>query len=252
MRGTLRPERVKGKNMKKYSKIARIAAFALAVVMLFAFAGCSGKKNNNNKNNGGNNNGGNNNGGSGENRTASSNTPVPAPSTKTPQMNDDMKSLNELFAGIQAGTTPITGITVKTSYSNPNGNPLEFDAANIPAEQQELYNKIIDFIKGIKISFSACNWDKFLNVIGAAPERKTNEAALTTTMVEKGSDSVIYIKTESQTLALTFINDGTILLAGCTFDAGVAEGKITPSATLICGSFDMNYTMQLRSLFGVK
>ena len=35
MRGTLRPERVKGKNMKKYSKIARIAAFALAVVMLF-------------------------------------------------------------------------------------------------------------------------------------------------------------------------------------------------------------------------
>lgn len=87
-------------------------------------------------------------------------------------MNDDMKSLNELFVGIQAGTTPITGITVKTSYSNPNGNPLEFDAANIPAEQQELYNKIIDFIKGIKISFSACNWDKFLNVIGAAPERK--------------------------------------------------------------------------------
>lgn len=68
-------------------------------------------------------------------------------------MNDDMKSLNELFVGIQAGTTPITGITVKTSYSNPNGNPLEFDAANIPAEQQELYNKIIDFIKGIKISF---------------------------------------------------------------------------------------------------
>ena len=196
--------------------------------------------------------GGGNNGGSGENRTAPSNTPVPAPSTKTPQMNDDMKSLNELFAGIQAGTTPITGITVKTSYSNPNGNPLEFDAANIPAEQQELYNKIIDFIKGIKISFSACNWDKFLNVIGAAPERKTNEAALTTTMVEKGSDSVIYIKTESQTLALTFINDGTILLAGCTFDAGAAEGKITPSATLICGSFDMNYTMQLRSLFGVK
>ena len=65
MRGTLRPERVKGKNMKKYSKIARIAAFALAVVMLFAFAGCSGKKNNNNKNNGS----GNNNGGSGENRT---------------------------------------------------------------------------------------------------------------------------------------------------------------------------------------
>ena len=65
-------------------------------------------------------------------------------------------------------------------------------------------------------------------------------------------DSVIYIKTESQTLALTFINDGTILLAGCTFDAGAAEGKITPSATLICGSFDMNYTMQLRSLFGVK
>ena len=233
MRGTLRPERVKGKNMKKYSKIARIAAFALAVVMLFAFAGCSGKKDNNNKNNGGGNNGG-----SGENRTA--------------QMNDDMKSLNELFVGIQAGTTPITGITVKTSYSNPNGNPLEFDAANIPAEQQELYNKIIDFIKGIKISFSACNWDKFLNVIGAAPERKTNEAALTTTMVEKGSDSVIYIKTESQTLALTFINDGTILLAGCTFDAGAAEGKITPSATLICGSFDMNYTMQLRSLFGVK
>ena len=232
MRGTLRPERVKGKNMKKYSKIARIAAFALAVVMLFAFAGCSGKKDNNNKNNGG----GNNNGGSGENRTAPSNTPVPAPSTKTPQMNDDMKSLNELFAGIQAGTTPITGITVKTSYSNPNGNPLEFDAANIPAEQQELYNKIIDFIKGI----------------GAAPERKTNEAALTTAMVEKGSDSVIYIKTESQTLALTFINDGTILLAGCTFDAGAAEGKITPSATLICGSFDMNYTMQLRSLFGVK
>ena len=49
MRGTLRPERVKGKNMKKYSKIARIAAFALAVVMLFAFAGCSGKKDNNNK-----------------------------------------------------------------------------------------------------------------------------------------------------------------------------------------------------------
>ena len=48
MRGTLRPERVKGKNMKKYSKIARIAAFALAVVMLFAFAGCSGKKDNNN------------------------------------------------------------------------------------------------------------------------------------------------------------------------------------------------------------
>lgn len=44
MRGTLRPERVKGKNMKKYSKIARIAAFALAVVMLFAFAGCSGKR----------------------------------------------------------------------------------------------------------------------------------------------------------------------------------------------------------------
>lgn len=167
-------------------------------------------------------------------------------------MNDDMKSLNELFVGIQAGTTPITGITVKTSYSNPNGNPLEFDAANIPAEQQELYNKIIDFIKGIKISFSACNWDKFLNVIGAAPERKTNEAALTTTMVEKGSDSVIYIKTESQTLALTFINDGTILLAGCTFDAGASEGKITPSATLICGSFDTNYTMQLRSLFGVK
>ncbi len=248
MRRTLRPERVKGKNMKKYSKIARIAAFALAVVMLFAFAGCSGKKDNNNKNNGS----GNNNGGSGENRTAPSNTPVPAPSTKTPQMNDDMKSLNELFAGIQAGTTPITGITVKTSYSNPNGNPLEFDAANIPAEQQELYNKIIDFIKGIKISFSACNWDKFLNVIGAAPERKTNEAALTTTMVEKGSDSVIYIKTESQTLALTFINDGTILLAGCTFDAGAAEGKITPSATLICGSFDTNYTMQLRSLFGVK
>ena len=81
--------------MKKYSKIARIAAFALAVVMLFAFAGCSGKKNNNNKNNGGNNNGG-----SGENRTAPSNTPVPAPSTKTPQMNDDMKSLNELFVGI--------------------------------------------------------------------------------------------------------------------------------------------------------
>ena len=195
---------------------------------------------------------GNNGGGSGENRTAPSNTPVPAPSTKTPQMNDDMKSLNELFVGIQAGTTPITGITVKTSYSNPNGNPLEFDAANIPAEQQELYNKIIDFIKGIKISFSACNWDKFLNVIGAAPERKTNEAALTTAMVEKGSDSVIYIKTESQTLALTFINDGTILLAGCTFDAGAAEGKITPSATLICGSFDMNYTMQLRSLFGVK
>ena len=35
-------------------------------------------------------------------------------------------------------------------------------------------------------------------------------------------------------------------------DAGAAEGKITPSATLICGSFDMNYTMQLRSLFGVK
>lgn len=66
-------------------------------------------------------------------------------------------------------------------------------------------------------------------MIGAAPERKTNEAALTTTMVEKGSDSVIYIKTESQTLALTFINDGTILLAGCTFDAGAAEGKITPS-----------------------
>lgn len=120
MRGMLRPERVKGKNMKKYSKIARIAAFALAVVMLFAFAGCSGKKNNNNKNNGS----GNNNGGSGENRTAPSNTPVPAPSTKTPQMNDDMKSLNELFVGIQAGTTPITGITVKTSYSNPNGNPL--------------------------------------------------------------------------------------------------------------------------------
>lgn len=57
-------------------------------------------------------------------------------------------------------------------------------------------------------------------MIGAAPERKTNEAALTTTMVEKGSDSVIYIKTESQTLALTFINDGTILLAGCTFDGG--------------------------------
>lgn len=236
------------KKHEKYSKIARIAAFALAVVMLFAFAGCSGKKNNNNKNNGS----GNNNGGSGENRTAPSNTPVPAPSTKTPQMNDDMKSLNELFVGIQAGTTPITGITVKTSYSNPNGNPLEFDAANIPAEQQELYNKIIDFIKGVKISFSACNWDKFLNVIGAAPERKTNEAALTTTMVEKGSDSVIYIKTESQTLALTFINDGTILLAGCTFDAGAAEGKITPSATLICGSFDTNYTMQLRSLFGVK
>ena len=52
MRGMLRPERVKGKNMKKYSKIARIAAFALAVVMLFAFAGCSGKKDNNNKNNG--------------------------------------------------------------------------------------------------------------------------------------------------------------------------------------------------------
>lgn len=72
MRGMLRPERVKGKNMKKYSKIARIAAFALAVVMLFAFAGCSGKNNNNNKNNGGNNNGG-----SGENRTAPSNTPVP-------------------------------------------------------------------------------------------------------------------------------------------------------------------------------
>ena len=66
MRGTLRPERVKGKNMKKYSKIARIAAFALAVVMLFAFAGCSGKKDNNNKNNGG----------SGENRTAPSNTPI--------------------------------------------------------------------------------------------------------------------------------------------------------------------------------
>jgi hypothetical protein len=242
MRGTLRPERVKGKNMKKYSKIARIAAFALAVVMLFAFAGCSGKKDNNNKNNGGGNNGG----GSGENRT------VPAPSTKTPQMNDDMKSLNELFAGIQAGTTPITGITVKTSYSNPNGNPLEFDAANIPAEQQELYNKIIDFIKGIKISFSACNWDKFLNVIGAAAGSRTDESALTTAMVEKGSDSVIYIKTEGQTLALTFINDGTILLAGCTFDAGASEGKITPSATLICGSFDMNYTMQLRSLFGVK
>ena len=167
-------------------------------------------------------------------------------------MNDDMKSLNELFAGIQAGTTPITGITVKTSYSNPNGNPLEFDAANIPAEQQELYNKIIDFIKGIKISFSACNWDKFLNVIGAAAGSRTDESALTTAMVEKGSDSVIYIKTEGQTLALTFINDGTILLAGCTFDAGAAEGKITPSATLICGSFDMNYTMQLRSLFGVK
>ena len=71
MRGTLRPERVKGKNMKKYSKIARIAAFALAVVMLFAFAGCSGKKDNNNKNNGSGNNGG-----SGENRTAPSNTPV--------------------------------------------------------------------------------------------------------------------------------------------------------------------------------
>lgn len=243
MRGTLRPERVKGKNMKNYSKIARIAAFALAVVMLFAFAGCSGKTNNNNKNNGG---------GSGENKTASSNTPVPAPSTKTPQMNDDMKSINELFAGIQAGTTPITGITVKTSYSNPNGNPLEFDAANIPAEQQELYNKIIDFIKGIKVSFSACNWDKFLNVIGAAVGSKTNETALTTTKVENGSDSVIYIKTESQTIALTFINDGTILLAGCTFDAGAAEGKITPSATLICGSFDTNYTMQLRSLFGVK
>ena len=60
MRGMLRPERVKGKNMKKYSKIARIAAFALAVVMLFAFAGCSGKKNNNNKNNGSGNNGGSN------------------------------------------------------------------------------------------------------------------------------------------------------------------------------------------------
>ena len=64
MRGMLRPERVKGKNMKKYSKIARIAAFALAVVMLFAFAGCSGKKNNTNTTNGS----GNNNGGSGENR----------------------------------------------------------------------------------------------------------------------------------------------------------------------------------------
>ncbi len=246
MRGRLRPERVKGKNMKNYSKIARIAAFALAVVMLFAFAGCSSKTDNDNKNNGGNNKV------SGENKTFSSNTPVPAPSTKTPKMNDEMKSINELFAGIQAGTTRITGITVKTSYSNPNGNPLEFDAANIPAEQQELYNKIIDFIKGIKVSFAACNWDKFLNAIGVATGNKTNESELTTATVENGSDSVIYIKTESQTLALTFINDGTILLAGCTFDAGAAEGKITPSATLICVGFDTNYTMQLRSLFGVK
>lgn len=105
--------------MKKYSKIARIAAFALAVVMLFAFAGCSGKKDNNNKNNGGNNNGG-----SGENRTAPSNTPVPAPSTKTPQMNDDMKSLNELFVGIQAGTTPITGITVKNKLFKSQRQPF--------------------------------------------------------------------------------------------------------------------------------
>ena len=53
--------------MKKYSKIARIAAFALAVVMLFAFVGCSGKKDNNNKNNGGSNN----NGGSGEKQNRS-------------------------------------------------------------------------------------------------------------------------------------------------------------------------------------
>lgn len=114
MRGMLRPERVKGKNMKKYSKIARIAAFALGSRDAVRLCGCSGKNNNNNKNNGGNNNGG-----SGENRTAPSNTPVPAPSTKTPQMNDDMKSLNELFVGIQAGTTPITGITVKQAIQIP-------------------------------------------------------------------------------------------------------------------------------------
>lgn len=238
--------------MKNYSKLARIAALALALVMLFAFAGCSKNNDNNNKNNGNSGNNGGSNTGSGENRTASSNTPVPAPATRTPQMNDAMKAINELFLSIQAGTTAVTGITVKTSYSNPNGNPLVFDAANIPAEQQELYNKVFDFIKGINLSFSACNGEKLLSEIGVSSGSKNQSDSLKTSVVENGADSVIYIETEGQTLVLAFITDGTVILAGCTFEAEATDGVVTPDTSLICGSFETNYTLQLRSLFGVK